>query len=125
MFLAAAILAVTGALMSADPAAASGSQPSVTAISMTVPHAYKPVAAPGTTDDYHCTLVNPHVARNEYIVSSKFVAGSDEVHHAALFLLPPSLAATAEQDNRGGAVGRVSVCRFRARIRLEPPRCHF
>ena len=92
---------------------------------MTMPHAYKPVAAPGTTDDYHCTLVNPHVTRNAYIVSSKFVAGSDEVHHAALFLLPPSLAATAEQENRGGAAGRVSVYRFRARIPPEPQQCLF
>jgi hypothetical protein len=97
----AAMLAVFGALVSVPPPEASSSAPAATTIAMT-PHAYKPVAAVGTTDDYHCTLVNPHVTQNEYIVSSKFVAGSDEVHHAALFLLPPSLAAAAQRENRGG-----------------------
>jgi Copper type II ascorbate-dependent monooxygenase, C-terminal domain len=82
--------------------ASSRSVQSVTTISMTMAHAYKPHAASGTTDDYHCTLVNPHVTRNAYIVSSQFVPGSDEDHHAALFLLPPALAATAEHDNNGG-----------------------
>ena len=100
----AAMVAVTGALVLSAPSTrtASGSQPGVRAISMTMPHAYKPVAAPGTTDDYHCTLVNPHVTQNEYIVSSQFVAGSDEVHHAALFLLSPSAAAAVERANKGG-----------------------
>jgi hypothetical protein len=102
MFLAAAMLTASGALLSRSPSVASSTEPAITTISMGMSHAYKPVAAAGTTDDYHCTLVNPHVVQNEYIVSSKFVAGSDEVHHAALFLLPPSLAATAERENRGG-----------------------
>lgn len=102
MVFAAAMLAAVGALMSASSTTpASGSQPAVRAISMTTPHAYKPVAAAGTTDDYHCTLVNPHVVQNEYIISSQFVAGSDEVHHAALFLLSPSAAAAAERANKG------------------------
>jgi hypothetical protein len=99
----AATLAATGALASAPlTSSASGSQSSVTTISMSMPHAYKPVAAFGTTDDYHCTLFNPHVRQNEYIVSSKFVSGSDEVHHAALFLVSPSAAPAMERANRGG-----------------------
>ena len=103
MVFAAAMLAAIGALLSAPSTTpASGSQPAVRAISMTTPHTYKPIAAPGTTDDYHCTLVNPHVTQNEYIISSQFVAGSDEVHHAALFLLSPSAAAAAERANKGG-----------------------
>jgi hypothetical protein len=69
---------------------------------MSMPHAYKPVAASGTTDDYHCTLFNPRVRQNEYIVSSKFVSGSAEVHHAALFLVSPSAAPAMERANRGG-----------------------
>ena len=99
-----AMLAVTGALVLSSPSTKSalGSQPGVRAISMTMPHTYKPVAAPGTTDDYHCTLVNPRVTQNEYIVSSQFVAGSDEVHHAALFLLSPSAAGAVERANKGG-----------------------
>jgi hypothetical protein len=46
--------------------------------------------------------VNPHVARKSYIISSQFVSGSAEVHHAALFLVLPSMAATVERDNRAG-----------------------
>ena len=67
-----------------------------------MPHPYKPKAAPGTTDDYHCTLFNPHVTKNSYIVSSQFFPGSPEVHHAALYLVAPSLAAVAERDNEVG-----------------------
>ncbi len=88
-------------LVSQTAMATPSSDTAVTTISMTA-GAYKPHAAPGTTDDYHCALVNPHLDRNSYIVSSEFVPGSDEDHHAALFLLPPSLAATAERDNEGG-----------------------
>ena len=69
---------------------------------MTMPHAYTPHAAPGTTDDYHCTLVNPHLTRDSYIISSEFVPGSAEDHHAALFLVPPSSAPSVEADNQGG-----------------------
>ena len=84
------------------PAAGSGPAPSVTTIAVPMAHAYSPVAAPGTTDDYHCTLVDPHVTRSSYIVSSQFIAGSDEVHHAALFLVPPESAAQVERDDAGG-----------------------
>ena len=74
----------------------------VTNIDLKMVHAYKPHEAPGTTDDYHCTLVNPHIKRNSYIISSQFFPGSDEVHHAALYLVPPSLAAKAERDDEVG-----------------------
>lgn len=67
-----------------------------------MPHAYTPHAAPGTTDDYHCTLVNPHLTHDAYIISSQFIPGSSEDHHAALFLVPPSSAASVEADNKGG-----------------------
>jgi hypothetical protein len=102
--LAALALALLTPSLLASPAAlaASRSVQPVTTISMSMAHAYKPQASPGTTDDYHCTLVNPHVTRNAYIVSSEFVPGSTEDHHAALFLLPPSAAATAERENDGG-----------------------
>ena len=60
---------------------------------------YTPQAASGATDDYHCTLLNPHVTHNSYVISSQFNPGSPEDHHAVLSLVPPSLAATARQDN--------------------------
>jgi hypothetical protein len=60
---------------------------------------YTPRGSFGGTDDYHCTLLNPHVTQDSYIISSRFVAGSPEDHHAILSLVPPSLAATAEREN--------------------------
>jgi hypothetical protein len=59
---------------------------------------YRPKAPPGATDDYHCTVLNPHVTRSSYIVSSQFFPGSLEDHHAALYLLPQSLVAQAKKD---------------------------
>jgi len=65
---------------------------------------YKPQAPPGATDDYHCTVLDPHVAHSSYIVSSQFFPGGAEDHHAALFLLPHSLVAQARRDEvfKGG-----------------------
>jgi hypothetical protein len=60
---------------------------------------YSPKAAVGSTDDYHCTLLNPHVTRDSYIITSQFIPGSPEDHHAILALVPPSLAPTALKDN--------------------------
>jgi hypothetical protein len=63
---------------------------------------YTPHAPRGGTDDYHCTLVNPHLTKNSFIVENHFVPNSVEVHHAILFLVPPSLAAEAEKADNGG-----------------------
>jgi Copper type II ascorbate-dependent monooxygenase, C-terminal domain len=71
-------------------------------ITLESPRAYKPKAAPGTYDDYHCTLINPHVVTNSYIVASQFFPGSREIHHSILFLVPPNLAAAAERANKDG-----------------------
>src|SRR5580698_9700367 len=96
------------ALGDADPSSAtSNSARTVTMYDLKVPHAYKPHEAPGTTDDYHCTLLNPHIKKNSYIIASQFFPGSTEVHHAALYLVPPSLAAKAERDD---AVGKGWTC---------------
>jgi len=63
---------------------------------------YKPHAAPGTTDDYHCTLLDPHVTRDTYLISSTFHPGSSEDHHVVLYLVPPSLAAEARRADSSG-----------------------
>jgi hypothetical protein len=78
--------------------------PKISSISLqAVP--YKPHPAYGGTDDYHCTLLNPHVSHNSYIVSSEFYPGrhGGEDHHAILFMVPPKLAATAEAHNTGNS----------------------
>jgi Copper type II ascorbate-dependent monooxygenase, C-terminal domain len=73
-----------------------------TVIDLESPTAYKPVAAPGTWDDYHCTLLNPHVTTSSFIVASQFYPGSIEVHHSILFLVPPQYAHAAEVANHDG-----------------------
>jgi hypothetical protein len=71
----------------------------VSTLTIEQPKAYTPQAAPGTTDDYHCTLLNPHVTANSFIIASQFFPGSKEDHHAILFLVPANLAAAAEAAN--------------------------
>jgi len=78
----------------------------VTTLSMTSPTPYTPHAQNGGTDDYHCTVLNPHVQQNSFIVASQFFPGKGpstvEVHHAILFLVPPGLVSAAETANDGG-----------------------
>ncbi len=95
----AAAAAATGVIGASGGAGAAA--PKVSTISMQA-SAYTPHAPPGATDDYHCTLVNPHVTQNSFIVSSQFYPNSIEVHHAILFLVPPSEVAAANAANPGG-----------------------
>jgi Copper type II ascorbate-dependent monooxygenase, C-terminal domain len=93
------LMASVGTLVS--PAGAQSHAP-VSTISLEAPSAYQPHAPNGGTDDYHCTLVNPHARQDAFIVSSQFFPNSKEVHHAILFLVPPELASQAEAANPGG-----------------------
>jgi hypothetical protein len=78
----------------------------VTTLTMQDASAYTPKSINGGTDDYHCTLVSANVSQNSFIVSSQFFPGTGksvaEVHHAILFLVPPSLAKAAQAANNGG-----------------------
>ncbi len=74
------------------------SQTPVSTVSVASPR-YKPHAAAGATDDYHCSLVNPHITQNSYVISSQFKPGSPEVHHAVLALVPPAMTAQAIAAN--------------------------
>jgi hypothetical protein len=106
------VVLVAGALGAVALAATSGStnanassQTSVATVSVASPK-YTPQAAVGATDDYHCSLVNPHITQNSYVISSQFKPGSPEVHHAVLALVPPSmttqaLAANAATSGKG------------------------
>jgi hypothetical protein len=93
-----ALVLTGGCASSTTSATAPRSTQQVTTVSL-VSKPYTPQAAIGTTDDYHCTLVDPHVTRNSYVVSSQFYPGSAEDHHAVLALVPPSLAVEARQAN--------------------------
>jgi hypothetical protein len=93
---------LTGTVLTAAVSASSASpRPATQQVSTVtlVSPSYRPKAAVGSTDDYHCTLLNPHVTRNSYIITSRFIPGSPEDHHAILGLVPPSLAPTALKDN--------------------------
>jgi hypothetical protein len=98
--------APTVAAKTAPKAAATVDGARLTTLTMQDTTAYTPRAINGGTDDYHCTLVDPHVSQNSFIVSSQFFPGTGkpvaEVHHAILFLVPPSLAKAAETANNGG-----------------------
>ena len=96
LLLVATICFATAATAASDT---SGSSPPVTAIWLKTATAYTPKAPAGATDDYHCTVLNPHVTRSSYIISSQFFPGSAEDHHVALYLVPPSLAPLVKQDN--------------------------
>ena len=88
--LAAVALTTASGVTKANPS----SQTHVSTVSVLSPR-YTPKAGAGATDDYHCSLVNPHIARNSYVISSQFKPGSPEVHHGVLALVPPSMAAQA------------------------------
>ena len=74
----------------------------MTTINLTQAKPYTPTASNGGTDDYHCTLVDPHVTHDSFITSSQFFPNSVEVHHAILFLVPPDVAAAARAANVTG-----------------------
>jgi hypothetical protein len=96
------ILAVSAVAIGAVARTAGAAAPPVTNINM-VGASYTPHAPSGGTDDYHCTLVDPHVVQNSFIVSSQFYPNSPEVHHAILFLVPPDEVAAAKAADTGGA----------------------
>jgi hypothetical protein len=98
--LAAVLLAGIGAVTVAATSSAGASAPHTSTITLRGA-TYTPRSVNGATDDYHCTLVDPHLTSNRYIVASHFFPNSIEVHHAILFMIPPNLAAQARADDRG------------------------
>jgi Copper type II ascorbate-dependent monooxygenase, C-terminal domain len=98
VLMAGTLSAVTLAATSESTEATPPSQSRISTVSVASPR-YTPAAAVGATDDYHCSLVNPHITENSYVISSQFKPGSPEVHHAVLALVPPSMAAQAIAAN--------------------------
>ena len=120
----AGILVATG-LITGVLTSTAGASPPVTTITMQPAHAYTPEAPPGATDDYHCTLVNPHVKSNSFIVASQFYPNSIEVHHAILFLVPPGAGQAAQAADNGGkgwtCFGESRTARHRTRSISKTP----
>ncbi len=71
-------------------------------ITLQAPHAYTPQSVNGSTDDYHCTLVDPHLRQNSYIIGSHLIPNSPEVHHAITFeVLPADVPQALAANNHG------------------------
>ncbi len=98
----AGVLAITGLATGVIASVAGAASPQVTTITMQANQSYTPHAPKGATDDYHCTLVNPHETSSSFIVSSQFYPNSVEVHHAILFQIPPNLAKAAKAADHNG-----------------------
>src|ERR1700736_5357125 len=98
----AGILVVTGLATGLIASVASASSPQVTTLTLQSNQSYTPKAPTGATDDYHCTLIDPHLKSNSFITSSEFFPNSIEVHHAILFQVPPNLASAAKAADHNG-----------------------
>jgi mono/diheme cytochrome c family protein len=57
---------------------------------------YKPAAARGVTDDYHCFILDPKRTGDSFVTSARIEPGQPKVvHHVILFRVPASQAADA------------------------------
>ena len=71
---------------------------------------YLPAAPSGGHDDYHCFLLDPHLATDRYVTGSDVLPGNAAVvHHAILFTVPPDQVADAEAHDAQTA-GRGWTC---------------
>jgi len=72
-------------------------------ITLKLPAPFRPVAPKGSTDLYHCSLLDPKITTDQMIVKSTFVPGHlSEVHHAILYLVPKALASIARSADDHG-----------------------
>jgi hypothetical protein len=97
---------LVGGLLSpvlAQPATAAS--PKVTTRTFSPAQTFNPKteAKAGSTDVYHCTLIDPHVTTDSFVVGTQFLpTHAKELHHEISFLIPPDKAALARKLNRGG-----------------------
>ena len=92
-----------GGAVVGSTAGAAGSSPPVTQLVLQSPTAYTPTPqSAGGHDDYHCSLLDPHLTTNAFITKVQFEANSPEVHHEITYEVPPDLAAQAEAQDGGG-----------------------
>ena len=71
---------------------------------------YTPSAPSGGKDDYHCFLLDPHLAADTFVTGSDVLPGNaDVVHHAILFTVAPDQVDEAEAHDAQTA-GRGWTC---------------
>ena len=94
-------LAVSG--VGSSPAVAATPTPLTTTYAPAKTFNPGPTAAAGSTDVYHCTLIDPHITSDRYVVSSQLLPDKvAEVHHAIYFLVLPDKVAEAKALDAGG-----------------------
>ena len=106
----AAVAAVAGSAISLQASAATRQQHEIvtpkvaTTTTYTPPNAYDPTtgAVGGSTDVYHCTVIDPGLTQDQYVTSSQLLPDqTPEVHHAILFLIDPAHVAQVQSLNAG------------------------
>jgi len=106
-----AVLAATLAACSSGSTATSTTKGSAT-LTSTVTDTFGPAGAfspataavNGSTDVYHCFLIDPRLTDDRELVSSEFLPGAPkEVHHAIYFLIPPAQVAEARSLDAASA----------------------
>ena len=76
---------------------------STNTITLQLPTPFVPVAPKGGHDLYHCSLLNPNVTTDQMITDVKWAPGQiREDHHAILYWVSPSDAASATAMDHGG-----------------------
>jgi len=90
---------------SSSPTTTSSSSTRTTGVyGLTASYNPKAAAVNGSTDVYHCSLIDPKITQDSFVVSSEFLPGArKEVHHAIYFLIPPALIPRAQSLNAGGS----------------------
>ena len=90
--------ATHGVTHGAAPVANRPLRPGERRVEVKVPTAYTPSAPTGVgTDDYHCFLLDPKVARDSFVTGFNVRPGNpDVVHHVILFRVPPDRVAEAK-----------------------------
>jgi hypothetical protein len=74
---------------------------------VTSPVSYTPKAPTTGTDDYRCFVLDPRLAKDEFVTGFDITPGQPaEVHHVILFRVPPSAVAAARaRDAESGGNG--------------------
>jgi copper type II ascorbate-dependent monooxygenase-like protein len=86
--------------LKATPAPASGLTGPGTTVTLAPPRAYRPHAAGGGLDDYHCLVLDPKLTRDEYVTGALIRPGRPGiVHHVILYQASGSQVAAANRLN--------------------------
>jgi hypothetical protein len=101
------LVAISIAAVWLGTASPSTGPPGSSTVTVRLPQAYTPRAAPGAKDDYRCFLLDPKLDQNVFVTRASFKPGVPGlVHHIILFrVAPEQVAAAAALDRRAAGAG--------------------